>query len=99
VNLPSGKSPDLDGFNTYFMKKCWRIIIDDFYELCKGFYDKNICLQNINDSYIVLIAKTNNPASVNDYKPISLMIFSIKLLTKTLANRLQSVILDVAHQN
>jgi hypothetical protein len=38
VNLPSGKSPGPDGFNTDFMKKCWRIIAGDFYELCKGFY-------------------------------------------------------------
>jgi hypothetical protein len=25
-NLPSGKSPSLDGFNSDFMKKCWSVI-------------------------------------------------------------------------
>jgi hypothetical protein len=98
ANLPSGKSPWPDGFNIDFMKKCWRIIVEDFYGLCSGFYDTNICLQSINSSYIVLIAKTDNPALVNDYRPMSLL-NSIKLLTKILASRLQSVILDVVHQN
>lgn len=32
-NLPSGKSPGPDGFNSDFMKKCWKIIPPDFYEL------------------------------------------------------------------
>jgi hypothetical protein len=99
VNLPSGKSLGPDGFNTDFMKKCWRTIARDFYELCKGFYDQDIYLQSINGSYIVLIAKTDNPALVNDYRHISLLNSSIKLLTKLLANRLRSVILDVVHQN
>jgi hypothetical protein len=56
-NLPSGKSPSPDGFNTDFTKKYWVIIATDFYELYQGFYDSNICLQSINNSYIVLIPK------------------------------------------
>jgi hypothetical protein len=44
MNLPSGKSPGLDEFNTKFMKKCWKTISPDFYELCDGFYDENICM-------------------------------------------------------
>jgi hypothetical protein len=36
-NIPSGKSPSPDGFNTDFIKKCWPIIAIGFYELCQGF--------------------------------------------------------------
>jgi hypothetical protein len=36
---------------------------------------------------------------VSDYRPISLLNSSIKLLTKLLANRLQLEILRIAHQN
>jgi hypothetical protein len=39
-------------------------------------------------SYIVLIPKVDNPLIVSEYRPISLLNSSIKLLTKLLANRL-----------
>lgn len=36
---------------------------------------------------------------VNDYRPISLLNSSLKLITKLLADRLQQIILKVIHQN
>jgi hypothetical protein len=98
-NLPAGKSPGPDGFNTDFMKKCWQIISPKFFELCVGFYDNSIYLQSINGSHIVLIPKKDNPMSINDYMPILLLNSSIKLLTKNIANRLQIIIIRVRHQN
>jgi hypothetical protein len=62
-NLPSEKSLGPDGFNTDFMKKCWKVISSNFYDLCAGFYNMNICLQSINGSFIVLVAKKDNPSS------------------------------------
>jgi hypothetical protein len=35
--LPSDKSPGSDGFNTNFIKKCWPIISQDFYDLLTNF--------------------------------------------------------------
>jgi hypothetical protein len=70
-NLKSDKSPGPDGFNTDFMKKCWPIIKQDFYDLCLGFYNHDICLQSINGSYITLIPNIDNPVKVGDFRPIS----------------------------
>jgi hypothetical protein len=81
------------------MKKCWPIISEDFSDLCLAFYNKEVCLQNINVSYITLIPKIDNPDAVTDYRPISLLNSSIKLITKLLANRLQVVIFQLIHQN
>jgi hypothetical protein len=36
-NLKSDKSPGPDGFNMDFMKKCWPVIKQYFYDLCLGF--------------------------------------------------------------
>jgi hypothetical protein len=94
ANLSPGKSPGPNGFNTDFL-----VISSDFYALCAGFYDMNLCLQSINSSFIVMIPKKDNPSNVSDYMPISLLNSSIKLLTKLLANRVQEVILRVVHQN
>jgi hypothetical protein len=98
-NLLSGKSPGPDDFNIYYGKKCWDIIVNDFYEMCNAFYNENICLQSINGSYIILLPKVYNPTKVGGYRPISLLNSSIKLIIKILANRLQSVILKLVHQN
>lgn len=94
-----GKSPGPDGFNSDFIKKCWPTIYEDFYDLCNAFYDHKICLQSINRSFITLIPKEDNPFSVNDSKPISLLNSSTNLITKILADRLQTVILKLIHVN
>jgi hypothetical protein len=65
--LPLDKYLGPDGFNTDFMKKCWSVICEDFYELCLAFYNKEVCLQSINGSYITLIPKIDNPVTVSDF--------------------------------
>jgi hypothetical protein len=67
--------------------------------MCFGFYNDSIYTQSINGSYITLVPKVDNPSSVNDYRPISLLNSSIKLITKILSNMLQLVILKIIHHN
>jgi hypothetical protein len=45
-------------------------------------------MECINNSFIALIPKKDNPLLVNDFRPISLLNYSLKLLTKLVANRL-----------
>jgi hypothetical protein len=97
--MPSDHAPGPDGFNGFFMKHCWSIIAEDFYRLCENFFQGTIDLECINGSFITLIPKKDSPSTVNDYRPISLLNYSLKLLTKLLANRLQKVITSVVHQN
>jgi hypothetical protein len=99
ADLPNNKSPGPDGFNGEFMKKCRPLIAQDFYKLCEDFYEGNVCLRSINSSYITLVPKTDSPSSVGDFRPISLLNSSLKLLTKLLAERLQKVILRLIHKN
>jgi hypothetical protein len=86
--LPSGKAPGPDGFSGLFIKKCWHIIKYDFYRLCDEFWEGRVNLQSINDAFITLVPKNNSPKGPNDYRPISLLNISLKILTKLLANRL-----------
>jgi hypothetical protein len=97
--MPPDHALGPDGFNGFFFKKCWHQIKDDFYRLCDCFYSGNINLECINGSFIVLIPKRDNPQTPNDFRSISLLNLSLKLITKLLANRLQKVILSVVHAN
>lgn len=97
--LPNDKSPGPDGFNNEFMKKSWPIIKQDFYDLCAAFYENSVCLRSINSSYITLIPKVDGARTVNEFRPISLLNTSVKLVTKLLANRLQPVITSLIHKN
>ena len=81
-NLPSDKAPGPNGFNGDFIKACWNIIAPDFYKMIEDFYHGKISLQSINTCFITLIPKKDNPVTANDFRPISLLNCTIKIITK-----------------
>jgi hypothetical protein len=80
-------------------KKCWHIIKEDIYQLCFDFFEARLDLQAINSSLITLIPKVNSPPGVNDFRTISLLNCILKIITKLLGERLQTVIIPLVHQN
>jgi len=97
--LPTDKSPGPDGFNNEFIKKCWPFIANDFYDLCQAFCNGDLCTRSINTSFITLLPKIEGPTRINDFRPISLLNSSLKIITKIMANRLQEVIPILIHRN
>jgi hypothetical protein len=97
--LPVDKAPGPDGFNGLFLKSCWDIIKEDFYQLCDDFWEGKISVQCLKNSLITLIPKILTPETVNDYRPISLLNCVVKVLTKLLADRLQKWIIRLVHRN
>ena len=98
-NLPMDKSPGPDGFTNNFVKECWEFLAEDFYKLIDDFYHGRVSLKSINGSFIALIPKKDAPVCPNDFRPISLLNCSFKIITKLLANRLQKIILSMIHAN
>lgn len=56
-------------------------------------------MQSINGSYITLVPKKDDALVMSDYRPISLLNTSIKILTKVLANRLHLLMPSLVHKN
>jgi retron-type reverse transcriptase len=56
-------------------------------------------LQAINNSFITLVPKVHTPSIVNDFRSISLINCVVKIITKLMGIRMQSVINPLVHQN
>lgn len=87
----SCKAPGLDGLNTGVLKAIWRSFQKDFMKLLSDFHSKSVIPKGLNSSFIALIPKLKEASSPADFRPISLMNSTIKLLTKVLARRLSEV--------
>lgn len=73
-DMPSNHAPGPDGFNGFFIKKCWSIIKDDILRVIHDFHSYVIDISCLNSSHIALIPKRPNPTTVDDYRPILFLI-------------------------
>lgn len=53
----------------------------------------------LNKTYIALIPKTSCPTMIKDYRPITLCNFSMKIITKIIANRLRPLLDKIVSHN
>ncbi|XP_039114040.1 uncharacterized protein LOC120249550 [Dioscorea cayenensis subsp. rotundata] len=91
-DLNADKAPGPDGFPIFFFQKYWEIVKDDIYKLCDDFYWGRANLERINWANIALIPKNQSSENPSQFRPISLINSSLKIISKILANRLRSKI-------
>ncbi|KAH7676675.1 RNA-directed DNA polymerase protein [Dioscorea alata] len=91
-DLNADKAPGPDGFPIFFFQKHWDLIQGNILKLCDDFCHGSINLERINWIHIALIAKTNAPSVVFDFRPISLINSACKIISKILATRLSLMI-------
>ena len=89
----STKSLGPDGFNFNFIKKNWDTIGDEFIKSVLSFFELGFIPRRCNVSFVALIPKRENPMSLHDFRPISLVGCVYKVITKILANRIKNVLL------
>ncbi|GJY97028.1 RNA-directed DNA polymerase, eukaryota [Tanacetum coccineum] len=89
------KSPGPDGFSFEFFRKFWNIIGPDMCVAVEWFFTHNSFTRGCNASFVLLIPKVQDPKSVSDFRPISLIGSLYKVVTKILAMRLSLVIFDL----
>ena len=85
------KSPGSDGLSFLFYQTFWDTVKGDLLYLFQSFFSNSLELSKLNFVSICLIPKKDNPKLVTNYRPISLINFSFKLITKVLTNRLGRV--------
>ncbi|GKV02931.1 hypothetical protein SLEP1_g15305 [Rubroshorea leprosula] len=98
-NCDSTKAPGPDGFNSGFLKAEWEVIKADIMEYLMDFHINGRLVRDSNASFIVLIPKRENPQGIEEYRPISLIGCTYKILAKLLANRLSRVLNSIIGEN
>lgn len=92
MQLPKNKESGPDGFPIEFYQQLWDIIGEDFMIIIKGTHTGRWDLRGINRAAISLIQKKEQATVIGDFRPISVINTSVKIITKAMAVRLQSVL-------
>ena len=58
----------------------------------KEFHENNMFVKSLNSTFLVLVSKNENAVDIKDFRPISLVGASYKILAKVLANMLKKVV-------
>lgn len=90
--LKRNNSPGPDGFSRVFFTNCWHIVGPDVMAEVIHFFTSSRLLKETNAYFLSLIPKKQSPVSLSDYKPISLLNFTYKIISKILASRLSRIL-------
>ncbi|KAJ9548459.1 hypothetical protein OSB04_021002 [Centaurea solstitialis] len=86
------KAQGSDGFSFSFIKSHWEILRSDIIGAVSEFYDSASLPRGANSSFLALVPKSKDLIYISDYRPISLIGATYKIIAKLLSSRLQAVI-------
>jgi hypothetical protein len=97
---PSDRAPGPYGFTGAFFKAAWEVIGADVVRVFNAFWElDHRSFNHLNEAAMVLIHKTDSPASLGDYRPISLIHSVGKLIAKGLAISLAPFMTSIVKPN
>ncbi|KAF7835780.1 ribonuclease H [Senna tora] len=85
------KAPGPDGLPTMFFQRFWPVVKNDLIACIKSFFDRGFILKELNQTMITLIPKNQSPEQFKDFRPISLCNVVVKIISKVLVIRMQSI--------
>ena len=88
----SEKSPGPDGLNFKFIKQFWPLLKTDIIRFLHEFHASGIFPKGSNASFITLLPKVPDPQTLNEFRPISLIGCTYKIVAKLLSSRLKKVL-------
>ncbi|KAL3700944.1 hypothetical protein R1sor_018966 [Riccia sorocarpa] len=91
-SLKRGKSLGLDGVTNDMIIDCWDFIRDDCLEMVKIFWDKKLLLNADTQGCIKLLAKNEDKQWIKNWRPITLMSCTYKIISKLIANRIKPLL-------
>ncbi|CAL1367787.1 unnamed protein product [Linum trigynum] len=99
MDMKGLKAPGKDGFHAIFFQKCWGVVGREFFLLISSCFSNPSKIRSLNQTLLALIPKVDAPASMSQFRPISLCNVGYKVVAKTIANRLKSLMPHLVHPN
>ena len=93
--MAKGKAPGPDGLSIEFYIHCWPIVKDEVVSMLREMFSTQTIHPQIKTGYLTLIYKKRQKNKITNYRPISLLNYDLKILTKCLTNRIKTIIPDL----
>ena len=91
------KSPGQDWLIVEFYKMYWPDIKNDFYDVISAGLEDNQLAYSQYLAVIALLYKKGNRLDIKNWRPISLLNVDFKIASKSLAERLKTILPDIIH--
>jgi hypothetical protein len=89
--MEHNKAPGPVSFPVEFYQVLWDLVKGDLFALFREFYRGNLPLYSLNFGTIILLPKSVEAMTIQQYRPICLLNVSFKIFTKVITNRLATV--------
>ncbi|OMO49818.1 reverse transcriptase [Corchorus capsularis] len=86
------KAPGVDGIQPIFYQKHWSSVQVSLVSFVQNAFEQRQVELNILRAHMVLIPKGQNPGSVRDLRPITLLNTWYKILSKVIVNRMRPIL-------
>ncbi|KAL2608299.1 hypothetical protein R1flu_026872 [Riccia fluitans] len=91
AGMQDEKTPGLDGLTVETVRKLWWKVKDDCIKMVHAVWRKKEISERDRKGVIKLLPKAGNKKNIKNWRPITLMNFTYKLVAKILANRLKAL--------
>lgn len=98
-SMEEDKAPGPNGCPTKFLLACWDMVGTDVMAIFSDFHSKDQWCKCLRVTFIIFIPKKKGTVELKDFRPISLVGCIYKLLAKTLAICLKSILGDVIFES
>ena len=89
------KAPGFNGYNFKFIREMWEVINEEIYEFVQSFFQCRVSLRSIYITWVTLVPKVEDPTSIDQYRPISMVGALYKIISKLLFIRLKEVLAHI----
>ena len=98
-SLANEKSPGCDGLTAEFYKTFCNVNGNDLVEVINNGFQKGELSITMRRAVIVLIPKGGEKKLLKNWRPISLLNYDYKIITKVLTSRLRDILPKIIHPN